>query len=84
MPKDGSVQFENLTNSIGVLVVSGPKARELMKRVSKDDFSNENFKWLSSKKINVGYAPANAMRVNFRRRVGLGTSSSYGISKSYI
>ena len=54
MPKDGSVQFENLTNSIGVLVVSGPKARELMKRVSKDDFSNENFKWLSSKKINVG------------------------------
>jgi dimethylglycine dehydrogenase len=38
MPSDGSVQFENLTNSIGVLVVSGPKARELMKRVSKDDF----------------------------------------------
>jgi dimethylglycine dehydrogenase len=37
MPKDGSVQFENLTNSVGVLVVSGPKARELMKRVSKKE-----------------------------------------------
>jgi len=70
MPKDGSVQFENLTNSIGVLVVSGPKARELMKRVSKDDFSNENFKWLSSKQINVGYAPVNAMRVNFVGELG--------------
>ena len=33
MPTDGSVQFENLTNSMGVLVVSGPKARELMTRV---------------------------------------------------
>ena len=70
MPKDGSVQFENLTNSIGVLVVSGPKARELMKRVSKDDFSNENFKWLSSKQINVGHAPVNAMRVNFVGELG--------------
>ena len=70
MSKDGSVQFENLTNSVGVLVVSGPKARELMKRVSKDDFSNENFKWLSSKQINVGYAPVNAMRVNFVGELG--------------
>ncbi len=70
MPKNGSVQFENLTNSVGVLVVSGPKARELMKRVSKDDFSNENFKWLSSKQINVGYAPVNAMRVNFVGELG--------------
>ncbi len=70
MPKDGTVQFENLTNSIGVLVVSGPKARELMKRVSKDDFSNENFKWLSSKQVNVGHAPVNAMRVNFVGELG--------------
>ena len=70
MPKDGSVQFENLTNSIGVLVVSGPKARELMKRVSKDDFSNENFKWLSSKNVNIGHAPVNAMRVNFVGELG--------------
>ena len=35
MPKDGSVQFENTTNSIGVLVLAGPKSRELLNRVSK-------------------------------------------------
>ena len=28
MPKDGSVQFENLTNSVGVLVVSGSQKLE--------------------------------------------------------
>ena len=70
LPSDGSVQFENLTNSIGVLVVSGPKARELMYRVSKEDFSNESFKWLSSKEIDVGYASAQAMRVNFVGELG--------------
>jgi dimethylglycine dehydrogenase len=70
MPNDGSVQFENLTNSNGVLVVSGPKARDLMQRVSKDDFSNENFKWLSSKMVDVGFAPVNAMRVNFVGELG--------------
>ncbi|MBD42144.1 MAG: dimethylglycine dehydrogenase [Pelagibacteraceae bacterium] len=70
MPEDGSVQFENLTNSIGVLVVSGPKARDLMQRVSKDDFSNDNFKWLSAKMVDVGYAQVNAMRVNFVGELG--------------
>ncbi len=70
MPSDGTVRFENLTNSIGVLVISGPNARELIKRVSNDDFSNENFKWLSSKMVNIGFAPVNAMRVNFVGELG--------------
>ncbi len=70
MPTDGTVQFENLTNSMGVLVVSGPKARELMTRVSRDDFSKENFKWLSAKNVIVGNAPVNAMRVNFVGELG--------------
>ncbi len=70
MPTDGFVQFENLTNSMGVLVVSGPKARDLMTKVSRDDYSNENFKWLSSKKVDIGYAPCTAMRVNFVGELG--------------
>jgi len=70
MPKDGSVIFENLTNSVGVLVIAGPKSRELMQRVSNDNFSNDNFKWLSAKNIDVGNAPVNAMRVNFVGELG--------------
>lgn len=70
MPTDGSVIFEDLTNRIGVLVVAGPKSRELMQKVSTDDFSNENFQWLTAQNINVGYAPVNAMRVNFVGELG--------------
>ena len=70
MPKDRSVKFENLTNSIGVLVLAGPKARDLMSKVSSADFSNENFPWLSSQKIDVGLAPTIAMRMNFVGELG--------------
>lgn len=71
MPEDGSVQFQNLTNSMGVLVVAGPKARTLMERVSpRFDFSNDVFPWLSSQWINVGHAPSLAARVNFVGELG--------------
>mgnify|MGYP000123722354 FL=1 len=70
MPKDRSVKFENLTNSMGVLVLAGPKARDLMSKVSSADFSNENFPWLSSQKIDVGLAPTIAMRMNFVGELG--------------
>ena len=64
-----------LTNSTGVLVVAGPKARELMKRVSRDDFSNENFKWLSAKNVDVG-CTSKRYESKLCWRIRLGTSSS--------
>ena len=65
-----SVIFEDLTNSKGVLVLAGPKSRNLMQLVSKDNFENEHFPWLTSKKINIGNYPAIAMRVNFVGELG--------------
>ena len=70
MPTDNSVIFEDLTNSKGVLILAGPKSRELMQLVSKDNFENEHFPWLTSKKINIGNYPAIAMRVNFVGELG--------------
>ena len=70
MPTDRSVFFEDLTNSIGVLVVAGPKARDLLSKISDADFSNKAFPWLSSQKIDVGLAPSIAMRMNFVGELG--------------
>ena len=70
MPSDGTVQFENITNQVGVLVVAGPKSRELLERVSDDDFSNEVFPWLSGKQIKIGCAETLAIRVNFVGELG--------------
>ena len=70
MPKDGSVQFEQLTGAYGVLVIAGPKSRQLLQRVSRADFSNDAFRWLTAQDIVVGKAPVNAMRVNYVGELG--------------
>ena len=70
MPRDGSVQFTPLTGAIGVLVLAGPKTRELLSRVTRADLSNEAFPWLTARNIVVGSAPVNAMRVNFVGELG--------------
>ena len=70
MPKDGSVQFTQLTGAYGVLVLAGPRSRQILERVSDADLSNESFRWLTSQDILVGMAPANAMRVNFVGELG--------------
>jgi dimethylglycine dehydrogenase len=67
---DGAVRFQNLTGALGVLVVAGPKARELMARVSDADFSNAAFPWLTGQEIMVGLAPTRALRVNFVGELG--------------
>ena len=70
MPIDGSVQFTQLTGAYGVLVLAGPKSREILQRVSDADFRNEAFRWLTAQDIRIGMAPVNAMRVNYVGELG--------------
>ena len=70
MPKDGSVQFTQLTGSQGVLVVTGPKSRQLLQRVTDADLSNAAFPWLNARNIVVAMAPVNAMRVSYVGELG--------------
>ena len=70
MPGDGSVRFENVTNRYGVLVVAGPRSREILSRVSPASFSNRDFPWLSGRSIDVGLAPCLALRVNYVGELG--------------
>ena len=70
MPQDGSVRYDNITNSIGVLVLAGPKARDILQKLTRADLSNEAFPWLSSRLIDVKLAPAMAFRMNFVGELG--------------
>ncbi len=69
-PKDGSVEVQRITSQQGVLVLAGPKSREVLQKITDTDLSNDKFQWLTGKKINVGYATAEAMRVNFVGELG--------------
>ncbi|MGB2381246.1 MAG: GcvT family protein, partial [Porticoccaceae bacterium] len=69
-PADGSVNLQKITTQLGVLVLAGPKSRDVLQKLTDTDLSNDNFKWLTGKSINVGYAQAEALRVNFVGELG--------------
>ena len=69
-PADGSVELQKITTQFGVLVIAGPKSRSLLQKLTDTDLSDETFKWLTGKPINVGAASANALRVNFVGELG--------------
>jgi dimethylglycine dehydrogenase len=69
-PQDGSVRLDDLTLRNGVLVVAGPRSREIMQKVTDTDMSNAAFPWLSGQQIDIGWAPCLALRVNFVGELG--------------
>lgn len=70
MPRDGSVSFERLTTAMGVLVLAGPRARDVLQKLTDADLSNSAFPWLTGQRISIGVAPVDALRVNFIGELG--------------
>ncbi len=59
------VQIRSLTNDQTILVLAGPKARDVLAAVSREDWSKAAFPWLSVRECFVGIAPATVMAVSF-------------------
>jgi dimethylglycine dehydrogenase len=70
MPTDGSVSFERLTTSMGVLVLAGPRSRDVLAKLTDTDLSSNAFPWLTGKKLSIGLAQVDALRVNFVGELG--------------
>jgi dimethylglycine dehydrogenase len=71
LPADGSVTLENITTSRGVLVLAGPRARDVLSKLTDADLSNAAFPWLTARTIEIGLAPdVRALRVNFVGALG--------------
>ena len=70
LPADGSVTFERLTTAMGVLVLAGPRSRDVLKKLTRADLSQEAFPWLTGQRISIGAAPVEALRVNFIGELG--------------
>jgi dimethylglycine dehydrogenase len=71
LPRDGSVQLQKITTQIGVIVIAGPKSREVLAQVVDHvDLSNKGFPWLTGQHCAVGMAPVRLMRVNYVGELG--------------
>ena len=62
---DEDVSIRSLTNDHTILVLAGPRARDVLKACSRDDWSNAAFPWLSVRERFVGIAPATVMSVSY-------------------
>jgi dimethylglycine dehydrogenase len=69
-PRDGSVELQKITTQLGVLVLAGPRARDILQPLTDTDLSNAAFPWLTGQAISVGHAQATALRVNFVGELG--------------
>jgi dimethylglycine dehydrogenase len=69
-PIDGSVRLDRITTQFGVLVLAGPRARDILQALTDTDLTSAAFPWLTGHKICIGHAYATALRVNFVGELG--------------
>jgi sarcosine oxidase, subunit alpha len=60
-----SVHVVNVTDSWGALNVAGPRARELLQRLTDDALDADRFPYLGYREITVAGVPCRAMRLGF-------------------
>ena len=63
-PKE-DVHLRSLTNDQTILVLAGPKARDVLSACARGDWSKAAFPWLSARECFIGFAPATVLGVSF-------------------
>jgi dimethylglycine dehydrogenase len=64
------VTITNVTNAFGMLVVAGPKSRDVLAGLTDTDMSSAAFRWLSAQEITLAGIPVRALRVTYVGELG--------------
>ncbi len=70
LPADGSVRLDKVTTQHGVLVLAGPRSRDVLAKVADIDVSAKAFPWLTARPLSIRAAGVLALRVNFVGELG--------------
>ncbi|MGF1503234.1 MAG: FAD-dependent oxidoreductase [Paracoccaceae bacterium] len=70
LPADGSVRVESIGLRLMGLSIAGPKARDLLGRLTADNCSNAAFRFMSIREMELGLAPCQVARVSFTGDLG--------------
>jgi len=66
-----SVTITDVTDDYGVLVLAGPKARDVLKQCTATDLADSSFRWLTAQVAKVsGIANVRLLRVNYVGELG--------------
>jgi 4-methylaminobutanoate oxidase (formaldehyde-forming) len=69
-PHDGTVHINDLTSARTCFGLWGPRARDILKKVTPDDVSNAAFPYMTARQMTVGHIPALALRVTYVGELG--------------
>ena len=64
------VEFKDITNDLICLGIFGPKSRDLLSKITKEDLSNVNFEYGTSKNIKLGYINVWVQRLSYIGELG--------------
>ncbi len=64
------LEIENVTDDRGVLVVAGPRSRDVLTKLTNTPLDNGFFRWLSGQEITVAGIPLRALRLNYVGELG--------------
>jgi glycine cleavage system aminomethyltransferase T/glycine/D-amino acid oxidase-like deaminating enzyme len=70
LPDDGSVALRDVTGGLVCFGLWGPRARDILSSVTRDDVSNDGFPYLTAQEITVGPVPLTALRVTYVGELG--------------
>jgi 4-methylaminobutanoate oxidase (formaldehyde-forming) len=70
IPDDAHCVLTNVTSSMGVLSIMGPRARDLLQSLTPDDMSHAGFPFATSREIELGFAMVRASRITFVGELG--------------
>jgi 4-methylaminobutanoate oxidase (formaldehyde-forming) len=70
LPEDGSVSIRDATSSRVCYGLWGPRARDILASLTRDDVSDEAFPYLTAREITVGDLPVLALRVTYVGELG--------------
>ena len=70
LPGDGSVLINDLTSGRVCFALWGPRARDILASVTRDDISDAEFPYLTARAITVGSVPVYALRVTYVGELG--------------
>ncbi len=82
LPDDGSVTIRDITAGRVCFGLWGPRARDILGSVTRDDLSDAGFPFLTAREISVGFVPVLALRVTYVGELGweLYAHAEYGRS----
>lgn len=65
-----SVSVRNVTDERGVLVLAGPRSRDVLSKLTAAPLDNASFRWLTGKEMEVAGVKLRALRVNYVGELG--------------